>query len=239
MPYVWILLALAAAAGILTFVYRYHLYRVAYDVEYDLRVAMYEHLTRMSFSFYDRVQSGQLISRANSDIRSMQLFLTFAPLLALNILSFLVAFGLMLSVDVTLTLVALAPLPFVYLVGVRMRDLMFPISWVIQARTADIATIVEENVTGVRVVKSFAAEQRRSARSRRPPAACGGPPSGRSTSGRTTRRSWRTCPGSAWPRCCSTAASSPSTATSPSARSSRSTPTSSCCRRRSGCSASS
>jgi ATP-binding cassette subfamily B protein len=159
MPYVWILLAMAAARGILTFVYRFHLYRVAYDVEYDLRVAMYEHLTRMSFSFFDRVQSGQLISRANSDIRSMQLFLTFAPLLALNIVSFLVAFGLMLSVDVTLALVALAPLPFVYLVGVRMRDLTFPTSWVIQARTADTATIVEENLTGVRVVKSFAAEK--------------------------------------------------------------------------------
>jgi ATP-binding cassette subfamily B protein len=159
MPYVWALLALALARGLLTFVYRYHLYRVAYDVEYDLRVAMYEHFTRMSFSFFDRVQSGQLISRANSDIRSMQLFLTFAPLLALNIVSFLVASGLMLSVDVGLAIVALAPLPFVYVVGVRMRDLTFPTSWVIQARTADTATIVEENLTGVRVVKSFAAER--------------------------------------------------------------------------------
>jgi ATP-binding cassette subfamily B protein len=159
MPYVWILLARAAARGLLTFVYRFHLYRVAYDVEYDLRVAMYEHLTRMSFSFFDRVQSGQLISRANSDIRSMQLFLTFAPLLVLNIVSFFVAFGLMLSVDVPLALVALAPLPFVYVVGVRMRDLTFPTSWLIQARTADTATIVEENLTGVRVVKSFAAEK--------------------------------------------------------------------------------
>jgi ATP-binding cassette subfamily B protein len=159
MPYVWILLALAGGRGLLTFVYRYYLYRVAYDVEYDLRVAMYEHLTRMSFSFFDRVQSGQLISRANSDIRSMQLFLTFAPLLVLNIVSFFVAFGLMLSVDVPLALVALAPLPFVYIVGVRMRDLTFPISWLIQARSADTATIVEENLTGVRVVKSFAAEK--------------------------------------------------------------------------------
>jgi ATP-binding cassette subfamily B protein len=113
----------------------------------------------MSFSFFDRVQSGQLISRANSDIRSMQLFLTFAPLLVLNIVSFFVAFGLMLSVDVPLALVALAPLPFVYIVGVRMRDLTFPISWLIQARSADTATIVEENLTGVRVVKSFAAEK--------------------------------------------------------------------------------
>ena len=64
----------------------------------------------------------------------------------------------MLSVNVPLTLVAVAPIPFIYVVGVRMRELMFPISWVVQARAADVATIVEENVTGARVVKSFAAE---------------------------------------------------------------------------------
>ena len=48
---------------------------------------MYEHLTRLSFSFYDQVQSGQLISRANSDIRSVQMFLTFMPIVALNLAS--------------------------------------------------------------------------------------------------------------------------------------------------------
>ncbi|MBA3303055.1 MAG: ABC transporter ATP-binding protein, partial [Acidimicrobiia bacterium] len=159
MPFVWALLALALGRALFTFAYRFGLYRVAYDLEYDLRVAMYAHLSRMSFSFYDRSQSGQLISRANSDIRSVQMFLTFAPLMILNVASFVFAFGLMLSVHVPLALVALAPLPFVYLVGVRMRDLTFPISWVVQARTADVATVVEENVTGVRVVKSFAAEQ--------------------------------------------------------------------------------
>ena len=50
------------------------LYTVAYDLEYDLRTIVYGHLTRLSFAFYDRVQSGQLISRANSDIRSVQMF---------------------------------------------------------------------------------------------------------------------------------------------------------------------
>ena len=55
------------------------LYRVAYDLEYDLRTIVYGHLTRMSFAFYDRVQSGQLISRANSDIRSVQIFLHLRP----------------------------------------------------------------------------------------------------------------------------------------------------------------
>ena len=158
LPFVWALLALAVVRGIFTYAYRYHLYKIAYDLEFDLRLNMFTKLSRLSFSFFDRVQSGQLISRANSDIRSVQMFLTFAPLMVLQVVSFVFAFGLMLAVHVPLAVVALLPLPFVYLVGVRMRDLMFPISWIVQARTADVATTVEENITGARVVKSFAAE---------------------------------------------------------------------------------
>ena len=157
--FVTLLLALAVARGLLTFTYRLLLYGVAYDLEYDLRVGMYEHLTRMSFSFYDRVQSGQLISRANSDIRSIQMFLTFAPLMLLQVFSFVLAFGLMLAIHVPLAIVSLLPLPLVFVVGLKMRDLMFPISWIVQGRAAEIATVVEENVTGVRVVRAFAAEE--------------------------------------------------------------------------------
>jgi ATP-binding cassette, subfamily B, bacterial len=157
-PFVVALVVLAVLRGLLTAFYRSTLFRVAYGLEYDLRTTIYEHLGRLSFSFYDRVQSGQLISRANSDIRSVQLFLTFAPLVALNLASFAAALALMLTIDVGLTLVALAPLPIVYVVGVRMRELLFPISWIVQSRQADVATIVEENVSGARVVKSFAAE---------------------------------------------------------------------------------
>lgn len=158
LPFVWALLSLGLVRAVFTFGYRSLLFRVAFALEYDLRVGLYEHLTRLSFSFYDRAQSGQLISRANSDIRSVQMFLTFAPLMTVTTTSFMVAFALMLSVHVPLAMVALAPLPFVYLAGLRMRALMFPISWVVQERMAGVATIVEENVTGVRVVKSFAAE---------------------------------------------------------------------------------
>jgi ATP-binding cassette subfamily B protein len=157
-PYVVALSVLALLRGGLTFVYRSTLFKVAYGLEYDLRTTIYEHLTTLSFPFYDRVQSGQLISRANSDIRSVQMFLTFLPIVSLSLVSFLVALGIMLSINVTLTLVAVAPIPFIYVVGVRMRELMFPISWIVQGRAAEVATIVEENVTGARLVKSFAAE---------------------------------------------------------------------------------
>ena len=158
--YLWFLAALGATRSLLTYGYRTVLYSMAYDLEYDLRTIIYGHLTRLDFQFFDRVQAGQLISRANSDIRSVQMFCTFAPLMALNVVSFLVALCLMLVINVKLTVVALIVMPFTYLTGVRLRNLMFPLSWIIQARAAEISTIVDENVQGVRVIKGFAAEQR-------------------------------------------------------------------------------
>ncbi len=154
----WIVI-LGVVGGFAGYVSRTNLFRVAYDIEFDLRNIIYEHLTRMSFPFYDRVQSGQLISRANSDIRSVQMYLTFAPMILVQCSIALVAFGFMLSINVPLALVAMATMPFIYWTGVRMRQKLFPISWIIQSRLAEVATVVDENVNGVRVVRSFAGEQ--------------------------------------------------------------------------------
>ena len=156
--YVSWILALGVIGAITGYFSRLFLFKTAYNIEYDLRNVIYEHLTRMSFPFYDRVQSGQLISRANSDIRSVQMYMAFAPLILVQCSIAVVAFGFMLSINVVLAFIAMATMPLVYLAGVGMRKSMFPVSWLIQARLADVATIVDENVNGVRVVKSFAAE---------------------------------------------------------------------------------
>jgi ATP-binding cassette, subfamily B, bacterial len=145
--------------GLFGYISRSSLFKVAYNLEFDLRNMLYEHFTRMSFPFYDRVQSGQLISRANSDIRSVQMYLTFAPSILVQCSIAVVAFGFMLSISVPLAFVAMVSMPFIYVVGVRMREKLFPVSWIIQARLAEVATVVDENVNGVRVVRSFAAEQ--------------------------------------------------------------------------------
>lgn len=151
---------LAVVSGLANAVARLNLMRTAYGIEYDLRHIIYEHLTRMSFSFYDRVQSGQLISRANSDIRSVNMYLTFAPAILVQCAIAVVAFGYMLVIDVPLALVAMVTMPFIYVVGTRMRKSMFPVSWLIQSRLAEVATVVDENVSGVRIVKAFATEPR-------------------------------------------------------------------------------
>lgn len=154
-----ILVGLGVGRGLLTIAYRYGLYRTAFEIDTDLRTLLYEHLSRLSFSFYDRTHSGQVISRANSDIRSVQMFLTFAPLISMTSVMFVVALIYMLTIHVGLTLVAVAPLPGVYLLGKRLRDQVFPLSWIVQARMAEVSTIVDENINGVRVVRSFAAER--------------------------------------------------------------------------------
>lgn len=158
MFYVFLLAGLGIGRGFLTYLYRYGMNRITFQLEYNLRMIIYEHLTKLSFSFFDKIQSGQVISRANSDIRSVQMFLTFAPFMALNVVTFGIALVYMLNVHVLLTIVAVFALPGVHLLGKRMRQIMFPLSWLVMARSADLATVVDENVNGVRVIKSFAAE---------------------------------------------------------------------------------
>jgi ATP-binding cassette subfamily B protein len=176
-------------------------------MEYDFRTIIYEHLTRMSFSFYDRVQSGQLIFRANSDIRAVQMYLTFGPSVMVQCAIVIVAFAEMLSLNAPLAVVAMLTMPFVAWVGVHMRKVLFPVSWLIQARLADVASIVDENINGVRVVKSFAAEDAQlKTLARAADKVRWGPTRKTPTSGPPGRRPSRTCRGSASPSCCSSAA---------------------------------
>lgn len=156
--YVAVLMGLTLGRGLAIYFYRYLLFRVVYKIEFDLRALIFTHLTKLSLSFFDRFQSGQLISRANSDIRAIQMFLVFGPFVLVTMTTLVMALGFMLSIHPLLTFVSVIPLPFVYFTAIRMRQIIFPASWIVQERLADVATIVEESVTGIHVVKSYAAE---------------------------------------------------------------------------------
>ncbi|WP_327178676.1 ABC transporter ATP-binding protein/permease [Streptomyces sp. NBC_01335] len=157
--YMWWLVGMTVIMLVVGYLSKQLLFRAAARVEYDLRNIVYEHLTAMSFPFYDRMQSGQLISRANSDIRAVQMYLAFAPYLLVQSGISLVSFAYMLAIDVPLAILAMLPMPLMFVASRRMQRSLFPVSWLIQARLADVATVVDENVNGVRVVKSFAAER--------------------------------------------------------------------------------
>tara|TARA_Y100000590_G_scaffold62422_1_gene66748 strand:- start:2913 stop:4871 length:1959 start_codon:yes stop_codon:yes gene_type:complete len=136
----------------------YQLGKVSNQLEADLRSVVYNHLFTLSFSFFDKTQTGQLISRANSDIKTIQMFLMIAPMLLTSLLSFAFAAVYMLSVHLTLALASMIAIPLVFFLSVKLRRLTFPLSWLTQARQADVAVIVDENINGQRIVKSFAQE---------------------------------------------------------------------------------
>ena len=154
-----ILIVLIAVREFSNYTGRRMLLTTAYSFEYDLRNIVYEHYMGLSFPFYDAVQVGQLISRANSDVRAVQQYLVMAPTVFVQCAVVLIAFAEMFSLNAQLTLITMLSLPITLVVGMIMRTKIFPVSWLIQARLAEVATIVEENISGVRVVKSFAAEQ--------------------------------------------------------------------------------
>lgn len=156
---VLVIIGLAIVRAFAGNIYRSSFFKLAFNIDSDLRSHLYKHLTRLSFSFYDHTVSGEIVSRANSDIRSIQILFAFAPLGATALLVFVIAFILMLTIHVLLTLIALSMIPLVYFLGNRFRDIVFPLSWITQARLAGVATIVDESTNGAHVVKAFSAEE--------------------------------------------------------------------------------
>jgi ATP-binding cassette, subfamily B, bacterial len=153
------LLVLGALMGLFGFVFRYLLQRTAYQLEYVLRVLMFQKFGSMPFSYFDTVQTGQMVSRANSDIRTVQMFLMMGPIIGVSVVTFVFAIWQMLHISVWLTVAAFAVAPIVFILSSRMQKLMFPVSWLISSRMAEVATIVEENVAGAEVVRSFTSEK--------------------------------------------------------------------------------
>jgi len=157
-------LALLVGLGVVTFgaayLRRYRGGRVALDVQYDLRNAMYEHLHKLDFAQHDQMPTGQLVGRANSDSTLVQGLLSFFPIMSGNILLLLASLAIMLVLSPLLALVTIVVTPTLVVVAYRMRTQVFPATWDGQQKEGDIAQIVDEDVSGVRVVKAFGQEER-------------------------------------------------------------------------------
>jgi ATP-binding cassette subfamily B protein len=158
----WI--ALLLAAGALRFavgvVYRYCSGRASLEVQYDLRTAIFAHLQRLDFARHDELQTGQLVSRAITDLNLVQQLLGFLPQMVSNGVFFVGALAIMVVLSPVLALVALAATPLMLLVSLRLRLLVHPATWDSQQRAGVVAGVVDEAVTGVRIVKGFGQERR-------------------------------------------------------------------------------
>src|SRR5215217_7058687 len=134
--------------------------RQALAVEFDLRSALYSRLVRLSFGFYDRHQTGQLMSRATVDIQTVRFFLGYGLIFFFqNLLTLFGATAVMFFVNWKLTLVALWIAPLLIGLAYRYSHISHPLLRDVQQQMANVATVAEENIVGVHVVKSFAQEQ--------------------------------------------------------------------------------
>src|SRR5215210_7422154 len=135
--------------------------RVSLGVEFDLRNRVYGHLQSLELAFFDEQQTGQLMSRATVDLQSVRFFLGYGLIFILqSALTIVLAAVAMLALDPALGALALIPVPFVVLIAARYGRRSRPSLQEVQQRIAELTADVEENVSGIRVVKAFAAEPR-------------------------------------------------------------------------------
>jgi ABC-type multidrug transport system fused ATPase/permease subunit len=133
--------------------------RQALGVEFDLRNSLYAKLLRLSFGFYDRHQTGQLMSRATVDLQSVRFFLGYGLIFFFqHVLTLLSATIVMFVVNWRLGLVAAAITPVLVMIAYRYSTVSHPVLRDVQQKMADVTTVAEESIVGVHVVKAFARE---------------------------------------------------------------------------------
>jgi ATP-binding cassette, subfamily B, bacterial len=142
--------------------------KVSLGIEYDLRSLLYGHLQRLELGFFDRQQTGQLMSRATVDLQAVRFFLGYGLVFIMqSALTIVLAGAVMIFVNPRLGAIALAPVPFVVVIANRYGRLARPAIQETQQRIGELTADAEENISGVRVVKSFAREPRQLERFRR------------------------------------------------------------------------
>ena len=159
----WIFVAVIATIGLVKALLmvgrRFISGRQALGVEFDMRNALYAHLLRLSFGFYDRHQTGQLMSRATVDLQAVRFFLGYGLIFFFqHVLTIVGVTAIMFWTNWRLALVALAITPVIVALAYRYSKVSHPILRDVQQKMADVATVAEENIVGVHVVKSFAQE---------------------------------------------------------------------------------
>jgi ABC-type multidrug transport system fused ATPase/permease subunit len=133
--------------------------RQALAVEFDMRNALYAKLQRLSFGFYDRHQTGQLMSRATVDLQAVRFFLGYGLIFFFQHITTIVGVtAVMYVANWRLALAATAITPLIVIVAYRYSTVSHPILREVQQKMADVATVAEESIVGVHVVKSFAQE---------------------------------------------------------------------------------
>src|SRR5256885_1020323 len=165
--YVGAIVALGVVRAVLMFGRRLISGRQALAVEMDLRQSLYARLVRLSFGFYDRHQTGQLMSRATVDLQGVRFFLGYGLIFFFqNILTVVFVTGVLFFFEWKLALIALAITPVLVVLAYRSSHVSHPTLREVQQQFADVSAVAEENIVGVHVVKAFAQEPQEEAKFR-------------------------------------------------------------------------
>ena len=150
---------LGVVTGVLSGLRRYVAFRESRWAETLLRERLFGHVLGLNIGYHDKAQTGQLMSRASSDLMQIQAFIVMIPITLSNVIQIFAVATILFITDPVLAIVAMLPLPFVNISARRFSNRIHPISVAVQAEQAQLANVVEETVSGVRVVKGFGAEQ--------------------------------------------------------------------------------
>jgi ATP-binding cassette subfamily B protein len=146
-------------AGLFTAMRRWYAFRESRWIETRLREQIFSHLLKLHVGYHDKMQTGQLMSRASSDLQQLQAFVVMIPITLSNLAMLIAVVALLIASQPMLAMFALAPLPIVNVMASRFSRQIHPAVLAVQQEQAQLATVVEESVSGVRVIKGFGAEQ--------------------------------------------------------------------------------
>lgn len=159
------ILAASSIRGILTFFQTFMGESLAQHVVYDLRNSYYNHIQNLSFGFHDKNHTGNLMSRAITDVEAIRMFCVGGVIRAPYFLVLFLATAIILLLrDWRLGLVSLGFMPLLAIVSAVIRLQLRRIWLRVQEEMAELNTVLQENMTGVRVVKAFAAEDQEKAK---------------------------------------------------------------------------
>ena len=158
--YAALLLGIAVTGGCFRFLSRRVIVGVSREIEYDLRNDFYAHLQRLSVSYFQSVRTGDIMSRATNDLSAVRMMVGPAIMYSVStLIVFVVAIVMMLSIDMRLTLIALVPLPLVTLSVKFFGAAIHRRFELIQAQLSEISAIVQESLSGVRVIRAYGQER--------------------------------------------------------------------------------
>ncbi len=158
--YAVLIIAAAGVQGVVRAYSRALIFNAGRTVEYDLRNDLFAHLQKLPLSFYHNQRTGDLMSRVINDISAVRIMLGPGVLNFVNApLYYVYAVALMLSMDVRLTLAALAPFPLLMYVAAKFRGRIMKSSLQVQQQMSVLSSHVQENLSGMHVVKAYAQEQ--------------------------------------------------------------------------------